>query len=191
MTSHHPRCLLTPDLETQRTSTLTDTLPSLAEGLSKAEGRPSETWFQTKQYCLLSGLSGPRAAVATEDLKPGPLSFLWLAHQVLLFIFNVLKIKPFSLFALSPLPQVSLTPAWCSAWINKRNPSHLFYKAFLQPLSHLPWEVSIMTCPANKKPEVENIKYITRVNSPGNRARRQPFHTLTNTLLSLSKEVSR
>lgn len=117
-------------------------------------------WNLTPDRAISSSLPSLRSNSHTSP-EAGPLSASLATRQLMLFTFNILKTKPCSPLALTPLAQVFLTAAWFPAWINKRNPFFLFYKASLQPLFPLPWEVSIMIARANKKPEAENGTHIT------------------------------
>lgn len=142
MISHHPRCLLTPDLETQRTPTFTNKLPDLrARSLPQLRVCPRQKTDHLKPDSSICHW----AAVTTKDLKLGSSQLPLLRAPVSdLHIFNILKIKLFSPLALLSLSQGSLSVSWCPAWINKRNPFYVFYKALLQLLFPLPWEISII-----------------------------------------------
>lgn len=95
MTLHHPQCLLTPDLEMQRTLTFKDKLlGSRAHALPqfrvcprnkkaehlKPDSKPSNT--------VVSPVTGE--ALATKDLKLGSSQLLWLGHQL-----KVVKVNNF------------------------------------------------------------------------------------------------
>lgn len=107
--SHHSQCLLTPDLETQRTPTFTNKLPD-----SRARSLPQLRVCSRQKADHLKPDSSicHWAAVATKDLKLGSSQLPPLSAPVSdLHTFNILKIKLFSPLALFSLSQRSLTVA--------------------------------------------------------------------------------